>query len=399
MSEPKSLAELMKTEQNRLKKQAENRGGFDKVDWFKPEADENLIRFLPHKRKPDSKSPFVHVRLHYISFMRGGKLIQNIPARCLRDFGEDCPCCDRYEIEVKKDKEKARRLRPTERYLYNIIDYKNKKVVPYAVGIQIHEIIMGNWNDIGLDMFDVEEGRDWKIIKKEDKSKAKGFNVSYAARPMPNPSAVPPKLHSLLKDMADLDKLYMEKEEEGMIEFCGYTAGKKGRDEDEDEEDEVPSSVSKAKAAAAKAKRSRVDEDEEEEDDGIPFFSKSKKKVVVEDDEDEVPVKKKKKPVDEDEEDEAPVRKKRPIEDEEDEAPVKKKKRPVDEDEDEVPVKKKKKPAPVIEDDEEEAPPVKKKKRPIEDEEAAPPVKKKKKPVEDEDDLDELEDELKGLGV
>lgn len=273
MSSSSALMKKLKDQARQVKTAAENRGSgeqYEKTDWFKPEIGENPIRFLPHWKRPDSELGWIQVKLHFISVKKNdGTLISGVPARCMADFNEDCPLCSAYEKVVKTDKEAARRLRATTRYLFNVMNYKTRKVQPYACGQQIYEILMGWVGDIEGNIFDVDAGYDFKLIKIQKAGQPKLTGTSYQLRPIMKVSAVPEKLKTLVESMPDLSKLYATKELAAMYEFIGVSAPEKDEEEEEEEEEKPrkSSSMDRAKAAAAKVKAKAVEEDEDEEDD------------------------------------------------------------------------------------------------------------------------------------
>jgi hypothetical protein len=332
------LADKIAKEKARLEKKASERGTFEKQDWFKPETGENLIRLLPHMEEED-EIPFVQVKIHYIGKeLEDGRVVQ-IPVRCLDDFDKECPVCKAHFKALKaKDKELAQKLRPQERYLYNVLDYKNRKVTPWAAGVTVHQMIMEHAGDLE-NPFTLQGGRDWKLVKKVDPRKRPPTNVTYTIRPTPKDSDVASKHEPLLDEAVDLETLYSTEELTAMKEFLssidvdsdeGDDEGEdpppkkskfksKSRDEDEEEdedEDDVEEddaeeededeeedlkakAKAKAKAAAAKAKAKSRDEDEDEEEEEDPPPKKSKSKARDEEDEDE-----------EDEEEDPPPKKK-----------------------------------------------------------------------------------------
>jgi len=341
-----ALMKKLKEMAKKVKEKAENReSDFEKIDWFKPELGENSIRFLPHWKKPDDSLPWVELRIHFIPKVSNSGKQYVIPARCLSDFEEDCPLCVAYEKLMNSgDKEGAKRLRPQTRFIYNLLNYKDRKVQPYMCGQQIH-VLLASWiGDVDGNLFDIDSGYDFKLVKSQKAGVPKMVGTSYGLRPLLKPSSIPEKLRVLLESMPDLSKMYDTKEIKVMNEFLGT----KSSEEEEEEEDERPSrsSVERAKLASSKARARMPDEDDEEEQ--------------------EAPRKK--------------VAKKAPVEE--------------DEDEQEAPRKKVAKKAPVEEDEDEQENMFKPKKKPF----AA-----KSKPVEDDEDEevddDDLEQELRKLGV
>lgn len=301
-----SLYEKLKREAKAVKARQETRqqGGFEKIDWFVPTVGDNRIRFLPHPTKPDAISPWQVVKVHYIPVKKkdGSFTSNNVPLRCLSDFKEDCPLCKAFDKLVKTDKEKARNLRAGERYLYNVLSYDTRKVQPYAAGVTIHEELMGWFEELDCNVFDLEEGYDWKLVKTVKAGASKMTGTKYKLRPSAKAAPMPEKLKALLTSCVDLTTLYAANDKKSMLEFLGEGGG----DEDDDttvtdddfgpkfdDEDDEPraKSAEKAKAAATKVKKARdedEDEVEEDEDEDRPAARRAdgKKKKVDEDDED-----------------------------------------------------------------------------------------------------------------
>lgn len=311
------LAEKIAAEKARLAKQQASRGSFEKIDWFKPEMGDTMIRILPGKDKKEEYQPFHTVKIHYIGKeLDSGKTIK-IPARCREDFGEDCPVCEGAAKAMKaKNKELYNELRAKETHLYNILDYKARAVKPWAAGATVHTAVIENAGDI-VEIFDLEGGRDWKVVKSQNPKKKGNLGIEYSMRPAPKDSDVPEKYMPLIDEALDLKTLYTEDmtdDMEAFIDTLDFDSAEeddepidksrfkksvkslKSRDEDEEEEeeDDIPenrlSSKAKAAAAAAKAKSKARDEEEEEEDEEeeeIRPKSKAKSKARDEEEEEE----------------------------------------------------------------------------------------------------------------
>ena len=323
------LAERIAKENERLKKRKESMGSFEKINYFKPKIGEQMIRILPGKDKKDEYAPFHVVHLHYINKeLEDGRTI-NIPARCLLDLGEDhCPVCEAADRAMKAgNKDLAKKLRARETYLYNVIDYDKKEVMPWTAPQSVHTLIMETAGDI-IEIFDIQGGRDWKVVKKQDTRKPAPLNVSYSIRPAPKDSDVPSKYADLIDSAIDLKSLYSENQSDAMEEFVRTLdiedaepavvkkAVSKLKSRDEDDEDDDFDRKAKAKAAAAKAKaasrRDEDDEDEEDEEDEVEERAPKKKFSRSRDeDEDDEPAPKKKSSRDDEDEDDEPAPKKK----------------------------------------------------------------------------------------
>jgi len=342
-----SLLDKIRAEQEVLKKKKESFGGggkFEKIDWFKPEEGDNLVRLLPNGN-PD-ELPYVKVAIHYISVKKkDGSIAKGVPVRCAKDLsGDDCPLCDAVSALYNgsdKDREKAKEMRAREAYLFNVVNFKDRKVQPYSAGITVYEEFLNYIGDVGPEVFDVEAGYNFRLTKKVDPRKPKNLGVKYSVRIDVKPTALPSKLRVLLDEAVDLNTLYAETDLELMNRYLKGIGFAVEETEDEDEEEYVPKKKAPLKAKAV------VEEDEDEEEEEVPApkakakaASAIKKAAVVEEDEEE--------------------------EDEDD----------FNFDEDE---------------EEEEAP----KKKPLMSKKAAPaPAKKAKAIVEDDEDEDDLEEDL-----
>lgn len=274
-----SLMEKLKKEAVRLKASEKERKTFDKIDWYTPDEGDNNIRLLPHKDKPDDENPFRRVVVHYMQIKKKDGGYANLPFRCLTELDDTCPLCKKFaQLQKAGDKEGAQKFRPAERYLWNVINYKERKVQPYSAPLTVHNEIIG-W----IDEVDILN-RDWRLTKK----KGKGIQVEYSVRPSLKDSSITEKMKPLLETMVDLDGLYNENEKKRMLEFIGEEVEEV---EDEDLEDDKAERLAAAKAKAAKAKvKAKPEPEEDEEPEFAEPKSKAKpapKKMAVEEDEEE----------------------------------------------------------------------------------------------------------------
>jgi DNA-directed RNA polymerase subunit delta len=329
---------------------------YEKVDWFIPPKGDASIRVLPGIKDPDEF--YKQVSTHFMPIKKKDGSMTKIPTRCLRDFEEDCPICVAFAKMVKsqdaKTREEANWLRPSTKFLVNIVNYQDRKVQPFAMALPVFNSITGWMEEFGTPIYDIEEGRDFKLIKK-----VKAGKTDYEVRPSMKDTAIPDKLMPLIEGASDLENLYKENNRVKMEEYVSTLIDMD--EEDEDEEERSAAARSKAKAAVSKVKpKAKVEEEEDDVDADDE---------IEDEDEEEVPKSKfatKSKPKAKDEEDE----------DEE------------DEDEDEI-----------DEDEEEEEKPVAKKKS------SAKPTAVKSKAKSDDDDLgvdlddDDLDKEFENLDV
>jgi hypothetical protein len=295
------LMTKMNNEKVRLEKKAED-SGFEKVEWFKPKTGENMIRLIPNLN--DIENSVMIVKVHYLPMVtKDGKEV-NVPVRCLQDYAhpQKCPACEKNEELYKAgDKEEAKKYRAKEQYLYTVLDYTGKKIAPYAMPMSAHSTIIGYMDDLGESVFDIENGRDWKLVKKIDPSKGKIYGTEYTIRPSMKESSVPEKFKALIDDQTSLSDLYPEsdlaKNKKRMLELMGSSSSVE-EDEEEYEEEVVrpakkaaPSPVKKSAPTPVK-KKPVVEEDEddygfeEEEEEAPKSKPKAKSKAKVDIDED-----------------------------------------------------------------------------------------------------------------
>jgi len=236
------LMEKLRREAKKQKKAREERSSGAGVEWFSAEKGDNIIRILPHWKNPDELF-FKHIFIHYgIELKKDNGESVTISARCLRDFDEDCPICDVHDKVIKKDKDKAKELRAAERYLYNVIDYKNRKVCVYNAPTSVHQGIMEWVEEFDTDVSDIKTGRDMKIRKVVDPKKPPQFGTSYRVIPSLKESAIPAKVMPLTKEAHDLDTVYTENHRESMealvSDFAVSTPSSKKKERKKVEEEE-----------------------------------------------------------------------------------------------------------------------------------------------------------------
>lgn len=295
------LMAKMNNEKARLEKKAEE-SGFEKIEWFKPKTGENMIRLIPNLN--DVENSVMVVKVHYLPMVtKDGKEV-NVPVRCLADYAhpQKCPACQKNEELYKAgDKEEAKKYRAKEQYLYTVLDYTGKKIVPFVMPMSAHSTIIGYMDDLGESVFDIENGRDWKLVKKVDPSKGRIFGTEYTIRPSMKESSIPEKFKALVDEQISLSDLYPEtdlaKSKKRMLELLGESSGAES-DEDEYEEEvrpakkAAPAPAKKAAPAPSPAKKKAVVEDEdddygfEDEDEAPKVKPKAKAKAKVDIDED-----------------------------------------------------------------------------------------------------------------
>ena len=247
------LLDKLKKEAATLKEN-EGKNKFAKFDWFKPEKGDNILRLMPHPTDPEDVF-FKKVYIHYGVTVSQEEKTYKIPARCLADFGEDCPLCEESEsLADAGDKEKSKSLRHTERVLYNILDYKARKVKTWACPASVHRKFFTWISEIGEEPSNFETGRNWKVVKAVDPGKPAQFGTSYEIFPDMKQSAVPKKLLSLCENLPDFEGAYNENHRAAMNEMLGI-----------EPEPEKKEKVTKRKGKPAKAK-AKVEEEEDDVD-------------------------------------------------------------------------------------------------------------------------------------
>jgi len=273
------LMAKMNSEKERLEKQAETRGGgFEKIDWFKPKTGDNPIRLIPNLK--DIENSVMIVKVHFLPIVtKEGKEV-NVPVRCLEDYadGDTCPSCKMSkQLYESGDKEEAKKFRAKEQFLYTVLDYTGKKIAPYAMPMSAHETIIGYMADLGEGVFDLDDGRDWKLVKKVDPAKGRIFGTEYVIRPSMKESSVPEKFRALIEEQTSLTDIYpesdFEKTKAKMLELLGLS------DEEEAPKKKAPTPAKKS--APLPSKKAPVVEDDEDDfgfDDEEEFEEKPKAK-------------------------------------------------------------------------------------------------------------------------
>jgi len=286
------LLARLQEEAVKTQKQKEDRESrsYSKIDWFKPEKGKNTVRILPHWSEPEDKFFFVKKSVHYIPTAKNdGSGIFNSPVLCQQEhFNKPCLICKAVEKAnslakkaKKKDQETLKTiagdLRPTTRYLYNIINYNgdDPEVQVWAAPMTVHEDIMNYVEDLDCDFWDLEEGRDWRLRKTVDPKRGR-YGVKYAVQPAMNDSAVPEKIRESIEELENLDNVWAEAGVEEMKESIklirwpklskteedlpAKKSAKFADDDEEYEEDEVD------EADADEEEDEEVEEEDDEED-------------------------------------------------------------------------------------------------------------------------------------
>lgn len=150
-----------------IKKTMENAPAGESQFWRIPTG-KSKVRLLPRK---NSKVPWMTTYTH-----RNG--VDNQIGTCLRTFGErNCPICKKswalHESELKEDKKLGLEVMKSPRHLFNVYIVNdesnlelNGTVKILSVGKKLYELITETFDEIGLDIFNPEDGYDLIINKK-----------------------------------------------------------------------------------------------------------------------------------------------------------------------------------------------------------------------------------------
>ena len=331
----KSLLDRMREKAKEAEKRKEERKNFESVNWFRVAEGDNRFRILPSKK--EDELPFQERTTHFVPRKKRDGGTYNGHVRCLEDLEKECPICEAWRVEKKANPKGklAENLRPSKRALLNILSY-GTKTDKIDPAIFVWACPLGVHEDILGWVGDL--GEFWDIDAGRNWRVRKTVDKKRGAR-----MGTEYKVYPDMKDSAIPEKFKPLLEEAADLSQIWP-------------EDEAEVYVFAIKALGV----GEAEEAEDEEEDYVPP-KKSKKPVKVEVEEDE----------------------------EEDE-----------EEEEYVPPKKSKKPAPKPEpeeddeDEDDDPPPPPKKKRPVEE------PKKKKKTLDEEIGLeDDLEAELRSLGI
>lgn len=212
---------------------SQNKNGYEKVNWFKPQDGDQKIRILPHIDNLDmkgEKEPFREILVHFVSIASG----KGYNVRCERDRedGGTCPFCQRYDELMKESKkETAFPFRARRVAIANILNYSQKCVQPYMMPTTVHKQVWSYFGDFG-NVFSLKEGRDFKLTKGKNPAKAGRMAVEYQIIPLASESEVPAKALPMIEDMEPLEKYYDKSGVQDMKKALGLVDG----DDDSDDE-------------------------------------------------------------------------------------------------------------------------------------------------------------------
>lgn len=213
---------------SKLEQENSNRGSG--ANFAKLENGKNIVRVLPPKGERDS---FYEEGYMHFSLGDDGRQV----ATCPKTFDKNahCPICE-YVDELrlsknKSDKELADKISSRRRIYINALmrddEEETPKVLPIGVTI-LKGILEAICDPDYGDITDPEDGRDITINRK-----GQGLNTEYSVLPKPNTSVVSDEytIDELEEEMADLDKLFKEVDEDQLLDLIGQ-----GSDVDDDED-------------------------------------------------------------------------------------------------------------------------------------------------------------------
>lgn len=208
--------------ENQLKGGRSLEGG-TRVPYYKVDNDgeSHQFRVLPGTFGESKELWFLGVAQHWVK-----KGSNRIPLYCPRMEDSRCPFCDEMESfrdkeselkealkskEVKNDKNKYREIEgelkviakiisytaPRSSYMMNVLDRDDSSVKVYSAPKTVFAKIMSHFSEDGPEIFDVNEGHDFRIKKKR-----KGRSVEYPVELVPKVTPVKPT-ESAIQDVLD----------------------------------------------------------------------------------------------------------------------------------------------------------------------------------------------------
>jgi hypothetical protein len=209
----KKLEELKQKARKQREAMDQGGGNFEKLNYFKPEVGDNLIRFLANGSVDEL--PYVEKAIHYVPF----------PQPCQ---GDDCVMCAGYQTLMDGgDEDKAKRIRRQVKYVYKVMDYgivnkkkvRDPRVCIYPTSGKMSYDIMEFLDEMDHPFWDAKGGRDFKIKKKVDPSKPKQFGTTYKVVPQFSPSDINAKVTKIIDDgEISLENVYNDYEEAKVLE-------------------------------------------------------------------------------------------------------------------------------------------------------------------------------------
>ena len=172
--------------------------------FFQVQEGTNTVRILPGK--DDDTEFYAETKIHRITGDDGR--VRNF--HCRKMHGQPCPLCDAYfglwKTDSKDDETTARLIKPRSRFYMNVVDRESSEVKILSVGIMLFQSIIGSMLDPDYgDITDLEEGHDFKIIKKMEGQWPK-YDQS-GPRPRPQPSGSKAEVAAWMDSLHDIHSL------------------------------------------------------------------------------------------------------------------------------------------------------------------------------------------------
>ena len=230
----------------------------DDIRLFKPAEGENLIRILP----PTWDDPEHYGFDIFVHYNIGA---DNAAYLCpLKNKGEPCPICEARETaEAEGDTEYAKKLRPTKRVLFYLVDRDKEEeglkawAAPWTIDKDIAIQATDSRNREFFPVDDPEEGFDVSITRDGQGTNTK-YSVAIARRE--SEIELTDEIMDVLEDMPVPDMLiYFEYDHIEQI----FSGGHVQQEDDEEEDDEKPSRKSSRKSSKAKPKTPTYEEVQE----------------------------------------------------------------------------------------------------------------------------------------
>ena len=236
----------------------------DDIRLFKPAEGENLIRILP-PTWDDAEHYGLDIFVHY------NIGADNAAYLCpLKNNGEACPICEaREEAEAEGDTEYAKKLKPTKRVLFYLVDRDKEEegvkawASPWTIDKDIAIQATDSRNREYFPVDDPEEGYDVSITRDGQGTNTK-YSVAIARRQ--TEIELTDEIMDILEDMPIPETLVFFDYEHIEKVFSGAVAAhdKIDEEDEEDEEDETPSrSRTSSRKSKSKAKTPTYEEVQE----------------------------------------------------------------------------------------------------------------------------------------
>lgn len=164
--------------------------------WWTPAQGENEIRFLNNPASDVSaiSSMYKHYNVGPNNWSvwcpKSNGQFDPKKGRPARDWNAACPLCDSahalYNSSAPEDKTVSNKIKPTPRYVFNIVDLKEpeKGVRLFTCSQTLYEIIMNLW-DAKHDLADPDNGYNFTIVRDGSQKEPRYFKSKRADDPSP----------------------------------------------------------------------------------------------------------------------------------------------------------------------------------------------------------------------